>query len=112
MPAGDPLVVVHDLVADDGGVAVSGVDHGVGGQLAQLLRDGRQDGREVGEGPSGGSGTTVEQGVAADHGAQVRRVPTHRPRRVAGGVQCADLDVACGEYEAVVHAAEVLVRMG
>jgi hypothetical protein len=46
--AGHPLVVVHDLVADSGGVAVAGIDDGIAGQLAETARDGLEDCREVG----------------------------------------------------------------
>ena len=49
MASGHPVVVVHDLVADSGGVTVAGVDDGVGGQGAEPAGDGLQDGREVGE---------------------------------------------------------------
>ena len=53
----------------------------------------------------------MEQGVAAEHRAQVRRVPAHRSRRVARRVQRAHLHAADVEHQAVVDAAEVLVRM-
>lgn len=45
--AGDPLLVVDDLVTDHGAVAVTGVHDGLGGQLAQPLGDRVQDRREI-----------------------------------------------------------------
>jgi hypothetical protein len=37
--AGDPFLVVDDLVADGGGVAVSGVDDGLGRQDTEFVFD-------------------------------------------------------------------------
>ena len=43
--AGEPLVEVGGLVADGGGVAVAGVDDGLGGQREQPVADRRDDRR-------------------------------------------------------------------
>src|SRR6476620_1676482 len=82
MAADDPFVVVDDFVADGGGVAVAGVDDGVGGQRGESVRDGFEDGGEVGVGPAGGTWAALEQGVAGEHGAQFGGMPAYRP----GGV--------------------------
>src|SRR5438093_7847219 len=60
MPAGDPLLEVGGLVADGRGVAVAGVDDGLGRQRQQLGAD-RVDARgEVGERPARRPGAGLE----------------------------------------------------
>ena len=112
MAAGHPFVVVHDFVADGGGVSVAGVDDGFAGQLAQPARDRLEDCREVGVRPSRRTRSALEQGVPAEHRSEFWCVPADRPWRVAGRVQGANL--GSGDRQRLLFAdrAEVLVRVG
>src|SRR6266545_7614010 len=58
------------LGADDGVVAVAGVDDGAGRQGQQAFADRRLDGRAVTVGTAGRAGSTVEEGVAGEDGAE------------------------------------------
>ncbi|KRQ41459.1 hypothetical protein AOT92_11915 [Mycobacteroides sp. H101] len=39
MPARHPIVVVHDLVTDGGRIAMTGVDHRIGGEMGRPEMD-------------------------------------------------------------------------
>jgi hypothetical protein len=78
--AGNPLVIVHQLVTNRGVVTVSGMDDCVVGQRAEPVLDRVEDGREILEGATGGARAAVEQGVAGEHCAEFGGEPAHRTR--------------------------------
>ena len=88
---------------------MAGVDHGVGGQGAEFVPDGTEDGREVRERASGGARAAGEQRVAGEHRAQCRGVEASRSGGVPRGRDGAQFDTAGGEHLAVGEGAECLV---